>query len=70
MFANCMIFQGNLQEPLQETLEKINMLEQNAATLDKQTAGIQKLVTEVVKKQEEHSTVRIMRCNDIWTCSR
>ena len=34
------------------------MLEQNTVSLDKQSAGIQRMVTEVVKKQEENTSVR------------
>ena len=45
-------------KPLKETLDKINMLEQNTVSLDKQSAGIQRMVTEVVKKQEENTSVR------------
>ena len=34
------------------------MLEQKTVSLDKQSVGIQRMVTEVVKKQEENTTVR------------
>ena len=45
-------------KPFKETLDKINMLEQKTVSLDKQSVGIQRMVTEVVKKQEENTTVR------------
>ncbi|KAL5255156.1 hypothetical protein ACHWQZ_G014554 [Mnemiopsis leidyi] len=49
-------------KPLKETLDKINMLEQNTVSLDKQSAGIQRMVTEVVKKQEENTSAAGMLC--------
>jgi hypothetical protein len=54
-------------KPLKETLDKINMLEQTTVSLDKQSAGIQRMVTEVVKKQEENTSVRKMFRNIEWS---
>lgn len=46
-------------KPLKDTIDKINLLEQNTVSLDKQSAGIQRMVTAVVKKQEESTSVSI-----------
>ena len=42
------------------------MLEQKTVSLDKQSVGIQRMVTEVVKKQEENTTVSRMFCYPLY----